>query len=227
MRALILPGLDGCADLRREFAEALGPDIDATVVEFPKTIELGYDGLADLARSQLPHGQDFILVGESFSGPVAIRLASRHPAGLAGLVLCASFARAPMPMATLLGRIASMLPVHGVPMPLVMSAMMGRWATPEWKRRLRQVIEELAPSVLHRRIAEVMSVDATRELARVRCPVLSIEASADRLLLLDTWKAIATAQSTVARVVVNGPHMLLQANPYGCTTAIRTWLRTA
>jgi len=225
MRALILPGLDGCADLRREFVAALGSDIEATVVDYPKTAALGYDELADRAWERLPHGEDFMLVGESFSGPIAIKLAARRPEGLAGLVLCASFARTPIPMAAWLGRLAPVLPLRAMPMPLVMHAMMGRWATPDWKRRLREAIEGLAPPVLRRRVTEVMSADATHELADVRCPVLCIEASSDRLLLLDTWKAVVRARSRATRVVVEGPHMLLQANPYGCTTAIRSWLR--
>ena len=58
---------------------------------------MGYDELEVLVRAALPTGQRYFLLGESFSGPLAIRIAANPPAGLAGVILCGTFAKNPLP----------------------------------------------------------------------------------------------------------------------------------
>lgn len=65
------------------------------IIDYPLDRRLGYDALVAHVRGRLA-GDRFVVVGESFSGPVAIELAASHPQ-VAGLVLAASFARHPLP----------------------------------------------------------------------------------------------------------------------------------
>src|SRR5262245_59360933 len=104
MAALVLlPGMDGTSKLREEFVAALRPTIEATVVSYPNDQVLGYPKLEALVRSALPADRPYILLGESFSGPIAIAIAASCPAGLVGLILCGSFARNPRPILGSLG----------------------------------------------------------------------------------------------------------------------------
>jgi hypothetical protein len=41
MRAVLLPGLDGSAALRREMAAALAPELDVTVIGYPHHLMQG------------------------------------------------------------------------------------------------------------------------------------------------------------------------------------------
>ena len=176
-----------------------------------------------MARRELPPHDPFVLIGESFSGPAAILLAATAPPGLRGLVLCATFARTPVPLFPFLRRLASRLPMRAMPMPVVMRLMMGRWSSPGWSARLQAAMERMTPDVLRRRIAAVLDVDVTQALAAVQCPILFIAADADRVLWTDGWRAIHAARPEATRVRIAGPHMLLQAVPQDVATAIRQW----
>src|SRR5512143_111507 len=94
---VLLPGLDGTGRLFGDFIAALGQDIDVIVASYPADTPLDYAELEPLVRAMLPTDRDYVLLGESFSGPLAISLAASAPPGLRGLVLCCSVARSPLP----------------------------------------------------------------------------------------------------------------------------------
>lgn len=73
--AIVLPGLDGTGVLLEDFAAALSEHFDVQVIPYPADKPLRYPQLCAFVRERLPPG-DFILVAESFSGPVALRLAA-------------------------------------------------------------------------------------------------------------------------------------------------------
>jgi pimeloyl-ACP methyl ester carboxylesterase len=96
--SVLLPGMDGTGVLFADFVASLPPEFKPLVVAYPNDPKLGYPELEVLARAALPRDQRFILLGESFSGPVAISIAASNPPGLLGLILCCTFARSPHPL---------------------------------------------------------------------------------------------------------------------------------
>jgi pimeloyl-[acyl-carrier protein] methyl ester esterase len=77
MTALVLlPGMDGTGALRSEFVTALAPAIQSIVVSYPAERALGYIELEAVVRSKLPSDRSYVLLGESFSGPIAIAIAA-------------------------------------------------------------------------------------------------------------------------------------------------------
>ncbi len=64
-------------------------------MNYPTDKKLDYDDLLNLVIKMLPKEEPFILLGESFSGPLAIRVAVTIPLGLKAVVLCASFVTYP------------------------------------------------------------------------------------------------------------------------------------
>jgi pimeloyl-ACP methyl ester carboxylesterase len=106
---MLLPGMDGTGMLFDPLRAELGNAVGTTVVRYPTHGPIGYDELASIARAALPSGP-FVVLGESFSGPIAILLAASRPAGLVGLVLACSFARNPRPALAVLARAA--LPIR-------------------------------------------------------------------------------------------------------------------
>ncbi|HET8734682.1 MAG TPA: alpha/beta hydrolase, partial [Anaeromyxobacteraceae bacterium] len=92
---MLLPGLDGSADLFARFLGAATGALDFRRVPYPRDRFLGYAELEALVRARLPAGEPFAILGESFGGPLALRVAASRPAGLVGLVLVATFHRKP------------------------------------------------------------------------------------------------------------------------------------
>lgn len=59
----------------------------SVIVSYPPDQSLGYRDLAHLVRSRLPKDEPFILLAESFSGPIALALAADPPPQLKALIL--------------------------------------------------------------------------------------------------------------------------------------------
>ncbi|MBV8036510.1 alpha/beta fold hydrolase [Roseateles sp.] len=89
-------GMDGTGMLFDPLMEALSGLIPLEVVKYPSATPAGYAEYERFAEASLPAKGPLVLLGESFSGPIAISLAAKHPMRIAGLVLCCAFA----PMAT-------------------------------------------------------------------------------------------------------------------------------
>lgn len=127
MRVIVLPGMDGTGELLAEFAAALAPEFDATIVSYPNDVVLDYPALTALVQDLLPQDQPYALIAESFSGPIAIRLAATKPTGLVGVVLCASFAKAPQPRLLPFAGLLRFVPFRKIPALFLMPLLIGRW----------------------------------------------------------------------------------------------------
>ncbi len=224
MRAIVLPGMDGTGLLLEDFVSALSPAFDAEAIAYPSQGDNDYDTLTEHVFARLPRGTRHLLVAESFSGQIAIRIAARHPDGLAGLVLCATFARTPgSALPRPLARFASRMPVRWLPRPLLHAAMMGRWSTRAWRRRTEDALAQVDDDVLRARWNAVMRVNDVPLLASIRIPVLYLRASEDRVVSSASRQAIADALPSMTTAMVEGPHFLLQLRAAECADAIRAW----
>ena len=59
MRAVLLPGMDGTGELLAEFAVALAPEFEATVVPYPRDAALDYAALTEFAAERMPRDEPF------------------------------------------------------------------------------------------------------------------------------------------------------------------------
>lgn len=94
---ILLPGMDGSGLLFAPFVRALPAWVHPVVVAYPADRPLDYAGHLEIVRASLPAAGPFVLLGESFSGPLALMAAAVKPKGLCGVVLCASFICSPLP----------------------------------------------------------------------------------------------------------------------------------
>ena len=115
-------------------------------------------GLRDLAALALPPEGPLVLLGESFSGPIAISLAAANPKRVVGVVLCCTFVRNPRPGLRWLSGLAS-IPAPLPPSSILSSMLFGRFATPRLSRMLRDALAQVQPTILRARLRAVVSVD--------------------------------------------------------------------
>jgi pimeloyl-ACP methyl ester carboxylesterase len=212
-KVVVLPGLHGTAGLLDDFRAALGAEVEVQVVEYPRDKVLDHAELAALVRPRLPLGRPFVLVGESFSGPVALLLAAQRPPGLRGLVLSTTFAAGPRPSLAGLARYARALPATLLPLWLVSFWLLGKWATPKLRAQFAKVLAEVEPDVLTERFVACATIDVRDTLAKLAVPVLYLRASRDRLVPPQAGELIAAGAKSVRIVDLDAPHCLLQAIP--------------
>lgn len=218
---VILPGLDGTAMLHEAFKAAVSPAFGSvTVIKYPADRVLGYEALEVWVRPKLPAESPFWLLGESFSGPIALSIAGNPPPNLAGLILTTTFAHAAVPWLKPFAPLISLAPAQYVPMPLLRWLLLGRWGTKPLVDALADAVSKVSPSVLQARAAMTLRVDMTPLLTSIAIPVLYLRATEDRLLARSAHKPITSVIGHAKRVDIQGPHLLLQAQPIECARVI-------
>jgi pimeloyl-[acyl-carrier protein] methyl ester esterase len=222
---VLLPGMDGSGALFADFVAALGEDILPQVLSYPVDQALSYQALVDVALAQLPVGQPFMLLGESFSGPVAIAIAAARPAGMVGLILSCSFARNPVPLLRFAKVLLPLLPVSAKFTALAMPLLLGKYATSALQRTLRDQLDRLSPAVLRARMRAVLTVDYTAQLHTIAMPVLYLQALGDRVVTAGAARHIQAHLPSVRLAALRGPHLLLQAAPSEAAALVNGFVR--
>ncbi len=223
---VLLPGLDGTGLLFGPLVAALPAGVRAEVMRYPADRELTYGTLAAEVAAGLPRGGPFLLVGESFGGPLAVLLAAGRPAGLVGVVLCATFVTCPWPA---LGRLVRPL-VRPLPFRLY----------PAYKRAVHRTRREPAPgswaaaaavsrlvrpAVIAGRVRMVLSVDVREALRACPVPILYLRGSHDRLVPAGNLRQIRAIRPDVSAVTIASSHQVLQKRPAETAAAMVEFVR--
>jgi pimeloyl-ACP methyl ester carboxylesterase len=220
----LLPGLDGTGILFRPFVEALAGSLETQIIAYPADQSLGYAELETLVRDALPRDRPYMLLGESFSGPIAIRLGAEPPAGLVGLILCVTFAKNPYPLFAWAGPWVGSIPVTSLP-GWVRAAFMWGGAGMERARDESELATAMVgQAVLQHRIAAVLKVDETDSLARIQIPTLVLQASEDSVVPRSATEHILRTLPSAELVEIRGPHMLLQIRAAECAAVVRRFV---
>lgn len=149
MTLVLLPGMDGTGELFAPFLAALSPGCESAVVAYPTSEPFDYAQLESIVRAVLPVDGPYVLLAESFSGPIAISIAASTPSLLKGLVLCASFVRNPQPSFTGLRFLLPALPSTMVPMRILDYLLLGRFSTPALRAALAGSLRKVSSAALH------------------------------------------------------------------------------
>lgn len=221
---VLLPGMDGTGTLFAPLLRELSPAIQPLVVTYPPNERLDYAELAERVEMQLPSTTDYVLLGESFSGPVATLLAGRNPPGLRGLILACSFVRTPRPVLAPLRPLTRLLPSPALTLGPLSFALMGKHATPSLRRALADAISSVDPGVMRDRAAAALSADASNSLATVRCPVLYLQASEDKVVPARCAAEVQRLCPQAEIAELPGPHFLLQTQPAAAARRIESFV---
>lgn len=215
---MLLPGMDGTGELFAPFAAALGGEFEVRTVRYPGDHCGGYDELEPIARAAIPLDRPYVLLGESFSGPLAMSIAASAPGQLRGLVLCCTFARNPRPWQAPLKPFLGALPVKALPAGLLVDA------------RLRQpfnaALRQVTAAALRARMRAVLAVDACDRLAACEVPILYLRAKRDRLVPRAASQLVAQLKPATKLAEFDAPHFLLQTLPVQAAQEVADFVRS-
>ncbi|HRD71722.1 MAG TPA: alpha/beta hydrolase [Aquimonas sp.] len=221
---VLLPGMDGTGLLFEGFVSALGRELEVRVIAYPSTGALGYAELESHVREALPTRGEYVVLGESFSGPIAISIAAPRPAGLVGVILCASFVSNPRPRFAPCRHVIGLLPITATPLAVLNAALLGRFTTPLLRSELAKAMAQVSSDALRARLQAVLSVDVSAHLKTIDVPVLYLLAKYDRVVPLDALEHLIRLHPATQVEPIEAPHFLLQAAPTAAATAVRGFL---
>lgn len=214
MHLVLLPGMDGTGALFRPLVRAVRDSATTSVVAYPADASLTYADLHAHVMDHLPRDREFVLVAESFSGPIALSVAAVRPAGLRAVVLCASFVSSP---SRLLPRwLAPAIRARmfkAAPFWITSAMLLGRGAPPDLRLLLHRSLRLAGPEVLAARTRQILRLDARAPLSACPVPVLYLKGEDDRIVGPSNAKTITELNPTVTVRSVASPHLVLQVAP--------------
>ena len=207
---IILPGLDGTGLLLDRFRELAPETNDATVCALPDNPNDNYQTLCDHFSERVQELESCHLIAESFSGPLGILLAHRHPEVIRRLTLVATFALPPTPLAA---RFIPWSMLYRLPMPSLVARHFFVGPDHSLAAELKNAIRLTSPQSLVSRMHCLMNVDVTTQLSELNCQLKYIRPKQDRLVSERSLKVITAANPSVSVREIVGPHLILQTRP--------------
>ncbi|WP_293268224.1 alpha/beta hydrolase [Neptunomonas sp.] len=218
MNIVLLPGLDGTGELFDGLLPYLSSE-HVEIIPLPNTEDQSYEFLATYVINQLPK-KDFVLIAESFSGPIAAILASKNIENLKGIIFVATFLSPPkkhflsifqyLPI-----KILSKLPLSSS---VLRYFILGGNASRASVKNFLRIIDAVPESVLKHRMASIKNF--SMKPGNMDTPAIYIRAESDKLVPMAKSSEFQRHFSNIAIKVVIGPHFILQASPSACANII-------
>jgi sigma-B regulation protein RsbQ len=224
MRWVLLPGFDGTGMLYAPFLQALPPEVAPVVLRYPTDRICSANELLGIVLSHLPENEPYILIAESFSGPIALRASALHPKPPVALVLCASFAKCPLPRVVMMMRIfGSVLVRCRPPRWLVRRYLIGK-APEELAALFYSAISAVSPHVLAHRFTVLLEFNEEYASVCSKSPLLYLQAGQDRLVSKRNVCLLQRRYPTAQIERIESPHLMLQARPDAAVRAILSFI---
>jgi pimeloyl-[acyl-carrier protein] methyl ester esterase len=220
---VLLPGLDGTGTLFSPLLCALS-EMNCEVLSLPKTGSQDYLSIAKNIKSKLPK-EDFILVAESFSGPIGATLAKEQIVNLKGIVFVATFLTAPNKLLLAFAKFLPLklllkLPFSKFSLKLL---FLGSDASNKLVNLFKATISKLPTSLIKARLSSIYSLSHNSQT--VDLPTLYIQATLDKLVKPKKIDEFKNNYKNLAIKEVEGPHFILQSRPKQCAEIILAFVR--
>jgi pimeloyl-ACP methyl ester carboxylesterase len=211
----LLPGLDGTGTLFSPFVSAAPKWANPIVLPYENEQSRNYEELALSVTKLIDTKKPHMLLGESFSGPVAILAAVKSTENLSALILSASFVMNPRPLLSLLAPdrlLPSMVRIKPSRF-LIKHFLAGSGSSSELLKAVFSTVSSVAPQTIISRFRLVQEVNVSEEFSSLEIPVLYLRARDDRIVPSASSKLIKSLNPGVVVKDLDGPHLLLQNRP--------------
>jgi len=214
MKLIMLPGLDGTGELFSPLIDYFPEDFSFQVISYPNTQILSYVQLVEHVMGHLPVDEDYILLAESFAGPLAYKIAQSKSKHLKQIIFVASFIQIPNRLLEL---------TRLIPVPILMPKQVPLWmlkvvvgsrAKPLVYKLVQQAINKVPKKVWIFRINEMRRWSPGANL--IDYPCVYLQAKNDRLVSKSAAETIRVRSKSFELYQVEGSHFVLQVNPREC-----------
>jgi len=221
---VILPGLDGTGLLTEEFAAGAWKGLAVQVMPIPREGPQDYPSLAKRIAADLPLGP-LILLGESFSSPLALLIAAEERQRVTALVLVGGFCSSPVSPAL------SLIPVRPLflirpPTTILRKFLAGADASKALIKRMSQAIRSVSSGTLTERVRVILALQETDCPAPEGVPTLLLQARQDAMISWETQSRLERHFVEPTVIWIDSPHLLLATRPEACREAVLGFLES-
>lgn len=206
---ILFPGLTGGETFFAPLLSALAGRAETSVVTYPEIRLPDYDALADHVVQALPASGAYVIIAESFGGPLAILAAARARHKPLAIVLTATFATNPVPLLGFLMKTALPGFLASKPVPVI-EAMLLRPGDHMTALRVFEAISALPQEVLKSRLEAVIKCDVRKSLAALDLPILYLQGAKDKLMPAAQAVLMQRTAKNFRVIKVERPHFVLQ-----------------
>jgi pimeloyl-ACP methyl ester carboxylesterase len=206
---VLLPGLHGSTALYDAFVALAPPWARCLAMPLPTLGDQGFDGLAATLETEMRRLEGFVLVAESFSGPVAARLASRLGQKVALVVLCNPLVEISLTLPAGLAATAA----SWLGMPAAAAAAVLADGDRALGRAALDGIRALPRGVLEARLAAAFAATSGEMAPFLAPPLLAVLGARDRLVSPDWTRALLADVPSATVVELDAPHLVVQTKP--------------
>ncbi|WP_158657839.1 hypothetical protein [Agarilytica rhodophyticola] len=221
-----MPGLDGTGKLFNEFLN-YAVDVEVIAISYPYNKILSFSQYIKFIESRLPKDSEIFLLAESFSGPLAVNILLNKQINISRVIFCASFSVSPfIYLLKALNYYRNILPnPHNIPDSLIKLFCVN--GAEHLVKEVKQAIRCVDPKVLLSRVAllskfEKKKIFIDSDISHVKACYLM--GKKDRLVSRKYALKLSKFFSDFDIYEINGPHFLLQSNPYECWKSIESFI---
>jgi len=219
---VLLPGLNGSENLFLPYLSLPGQS-KTQVITYPQQGDQSYQALVPVVRALLPD-EDFILVAESFGGPIAASLSKDNNPNLKGVVFVATFLSTSR---RYLHWMARWLPFKRlVRLPSAKVFVRKFLLTDESDETLLELIlqevESLPQGLINERIQSILALRLG--VLNTDLPVIYLSAGSDVLVPKSKLAEFQLYYSNLTVKHLDGPHCLIQTHPEGVEQIVRDFI---
>jgi len=224
---VLLPGLDGTGRLFEFLLPFLPSYLNPIIVSYPTAPCLDYNALQDFVVKVIPTTGSWVLLAESFSGPIALNIAASGQRNLVAVILVATFIQNPLPQFASWSRYFIDNPLFRclIPRGLIRNFLLGRNAPKNLTEAFSEILRSLTSEIWAYRLRLVLTVDARQALLACSVPILYLFPNKDKVITRRSRDVILSLRPDIEFASINAPHMLLQREPLIASKAIDHFLQ--
>lgn len=226
LNAILLPGIDGTGKMYGPLMDCLPEWIAPQVMSYPTQRVINYTELTEDVLQRLPVAGEFIIIAESFAGPLALMLRERIPDRVKALVLCATFLSNPRPWLS----IPAKWMLRDWMLAMEPNKFLGKVFVTGFEisdamlDKAISIHKDVSPTVTRHRLYDVFAVDVRTLYKQCPVPMLHLYGEHDHLILKYSAREFQHLRPDMPSVSIDGPHYLYQMRPQQCSARITEFL---
>lgn len=210
--------MDGTGLLFQPFLDIFPEEIETQVITYPCNEKLSYQELISYVQDNLPKDNDFVMLAESFSGPIAYEISKKENERLKAIIFVASFIQPPNKLLSL-AKITSFSFLIPKTLPeFILRFILGSLANKDLYLLINKALSKVSSHVMEFRIKEMAHLSLHIEPITKKC--IYIQANKDMLVSQNNADTIEHITECYKFYKIKGSHFLLQVNPDDCSKII-------